>query len=134
MATVNIDRIRNFESFSCVWLDANLNKNDENEQKLRGIINHLFTCTDPAICEEYILQTTDERIILIISGKLGEDFVPHVIDLNQLSACYIFCGNVSYHQKWSRTYPKVIHSTISSSLFVNENIGQRSVRWNRSIN
>ena len=113
MATVNIDRIRNFESFSCVWLDANLNKNDENEQRLRRIINHLFTCNNSKECEEYILNTTQEKIVLIISGKFGENFLPQIIHLTQLSACYIFCANVSYHQKWSQSYPKVIHSDFS---------------------
>lgn len=105
------DRIRNLESFSCVWLDENIHETDDSrrtERKLRRVINHLFTCTDPMECEEYIVNTTGERIVLVVSGTLGQDFLPRIHHLPQLSACYIFCTRISFHQQWSRKYSKVI--------------------------
>jgi hypothetical protein len=102
---------RNLELFTCVWLDENINETDDNresEQKLRQIINHLFTCNNEKQCEEYIHGITQEKVVLIVSGALGQHIIPRIHQLTQLSACYIFCSNKRFHREWSSRYSKVI--------------------------
>jgi len=104
--------VQNLESFTCVWLDGTINEtNDsrETEQELRRIINHLFTCNDEKKCEEYIRNITQEKVVLIVSGTMGKNIIPRIHNLSQLSACYIFCGNIKFHKSWANQYFKVIH-------------------------
>ena len=48
-----------------------------------------------------------EKIVLIVSGVLGEEIIPRIHNLSQLSACYIFCSNTKRHKQWSNHYSKV---------------------------
>jgi hypothetical protein len=111
-STQKSDLVRNLESFTCVWLDQSINKTDDNretEQKLRQTINHLYTCDDKDKCEQYIRNITQEKVVLIVSGALGQEIVPNIHNLSQLSACYVFCGNKKKHKEWAINYPKVIN-------------------------
>ncbi|CAF3686775.1 unnamed protein product [Rotaria sordida] len=108
--TTDGNLVRNFESFTCVWLDQTIDQTDESrlaEQELRRIINHLFTCNDEKQCEQYIQDVTQEKVVLIVSGRLGRSLVPHIHDLPQLSACYVFCAQEKPHREWADHYPKV---------------------------
>ncbi|CAF4994814.1 unnamed protein product [Rotaria sp. Silwood1] len=109
-STEDSNIVRNLESFTCVWLDSTIDQTDESrttEQELRRIINHLFTCNDEKQCQQYIHDITQEKVVLIVSGKLGHSLVPRIHDLPQLSACYVFCANEKSHKKWADHYPKV---------------------------
>jgi hypothetical protein len=111
-STEKIDVVRNLEPFTCVWLDETVNETDDNretEQKLRQIINHLFTCNDQKRCEEYIRDITQEKVVLIVSGALGQHIIPRIHDLPQLSASYVFCGKIKLHKQWAKHYSKVIY-------------------------
>lgn len=105
------DIIRNLESFACVWLDGNLNeKNDDNrktEENLRRIINHLYISNNEKKCQKYIENINQEKVILIVSGTIGKNFVSRIHHLPQLSSCYIFCGNIDLHKIWAIQFSKV---------------------------
>jgi hypothetical protein len=108
----NIDIIRNLESFTCVWLDQAVDKTEDNretEQRLRQIINHLYTCDDKDKCERYIRDIIQEKIVFIVSGAFGQDLIPRIHNLSQLSACYVFCGNKKKHIEWANQYAKVMN-------------------------
>jgi len=107
---IQSESIINLETFACLWLDAdiaNTEDNCETEQKLRKFINHLQTFNKSDECEDVIRKTKKEKIVLIISGQLGRELIPHIHDLSQLIACYIYCLNETVHQEWAKQYPKV---------------------------
>jgi hypothetical protein len=109
-STEKSDIVRNLESFTCVWLDGSVNETDDSrqtEQKLRQIINHLFTCNDEKKCEKYIRNTTQEKVVLIVSGTMGQHIIPRIHNLSQLSAYYVFCANKQFHTAWASHYSKV---------------------------
>jgi len=102
----------NLELFACLWLDQEVDLTDENcvtQQELRRVINHLLTFNDEIQCEQYIRKATREKIVLIVSGKLGREIVPRLHDLPQFSACYVFCANKKNHKAWADHYLKVIN-------------------------
>jgi hypothetical protein len=108
---IQTNSLNNLEAFACLWLDAdvaNTEDNRETEQNLRQFINHLRTFNKANECVEVIEKTKKEKVVLIVSGKLGRDVIPSIHHLPQLIACYIYCFDESEHQEWAKNYPNVI--------------------------
>ncbi|CAF1351432.1 unnamed protein product, partial [Rotaria sordida] len=103
----------NLESFSLLWLDRSVNASQENiaaQSKLRAIINHLKTFEKAEECEKYIRKCPEtDRIVLIVSGGLGQQIVPQIDQLPQLSSIYVYCMDEKKNREWSKNHPKVKH-------------------------
>jgi hypothetical protein len=100
----------NLESFACLWLDQNVNLTQDNrdtQNELRQVINHLRTFDNGDECEQYIRKITQEKVVLIVSGSLGRQVVPRLHDLQQVSACYVFCQDQKANEQWANKYHKV---------------------------
>jgi hypothetical protein len=100
----------NLETFTCLWLDKDVNSTEDNRQtlqELRQVINHLRTVDNADECEQYIRQITKEKVILIVSGSFGRQVVPRLHDLPQFSAAYVFCQDKEGNKQWASKYHKV---------------------------
>ena len=100
----------NLESFSCMWLDQDVHITEDNQQtlrELRSIINHLQLFDNCNDCEQCIRQITKEKVVLIVSGRLGRTLIPSIHDLSQFLASYVFCQDLKANKEWSSKYPKV---------------------------
>lgn len=104
---------KNFEIFSLIWCDENVNESDENlqiQKKLQQIVSFLKIFDDSVSCELWLqrrFENNNEQIILIISDRLGIDLVPKVHNLSQLILIYILDRNECNNEKWSCKYKKV---------------------------
>jgi hypothetical protein len=95
-----------------VWLDANIdiaNNNDYRNMitKLREVINTVHPFTEVDICINFITEIEKGPAVMIFSGTLGEQTVPIVHDMPQISTIYIFCANKARHEQWTKRWPKV---------------------------
>jgi hypothetical protein len=111
--TVNLSMMSNLETFTCLWLDQNVDSTQDNRdtlQELRQVINHLRTFQNTDDCEQYIRKISQEKVILIVSGSLGRQVVPRLHDLPQFSACYVFCQDKKANEEWANKYHKVTHA------------------------
>jgi hypothetical protein len=110
----------NLETFSLLWLDAFVHKSKENvdaQQRLRSIINHLKIFDDIQQCEEYIRQMShDDRLVLISSGRLGQELVPRIHQLRHVFSIYVYCMDKVRNEMWAKNFRKVI--TISVLIFI----------------
>ncbi|CAF2520409.1 unnamed protein product [Rotaria sp. Silwood2] len=101
----------NIETFSLIWLDAAVNSSKENIQAqpdLRAIINYLKVFENVEKCEKYIRKSHEsDRIVLIVSGGLGQEIVPRIHKLRQLCVIYIYCMNKKKNKKWASQYSKI---------------------------
>ena len=98
------------ELFSLVWLDATGDAvEDQNtQQKLRSIINHLEKFQDGSECQRYIEQkSAHDRLVLVVSGRLGREIVPSIHELRQVSSIYVYCFDKEGNEKWARKFDKV---------------------------
>lgn len=100
------------ETFTLLWLDANINQSEENvgvQSRLTETIHQVKPFENSDDCEKYIQNKSDQdRIVLITSGQLGQIIVPRIHNLEQLLSIYVYCGNKDPNEKWSVQYPKVI--------------------------
>jgi len=101
----------NFEIYSIIWLDASIDS-EENlhaQEKLRSAINYLQTFDKLDECEKYIQSVSSEdRIVLIVSGHFSQKLIPQIHHLRQISSIYIYCSNKEFHQQSNKQYKKVI--------------------------
>jgi len=109
MATaISTDQNEYSETFCLIWLDANPNEGRNTEQKLRLIINQLKKFQDLDQCQQFIEKTSPkDRLILIVSGRLGREILPKIHHLRQVISIYIYCMDKQENQLWSSKYSKV---------------------------
>ncbi|CAF2713672.1 unnamed protein product [Rotaria sp. Silwood2] len=111
MATIQGLQDNNLETVYLIWLDAVVNQLQENidaQQQIRSIINHLKTFQNVQDCEKYINQTSkDDRILLIVSGQLGQEIVPRIHHNRQIFSIYVYCMNKAKNEEWAKHFQKV---------------------------
>ncbi|CAF3995019.1 unnamed protein product [Rotaria sordida] len=101
----------NLETFSLLWLDAEVNTKEENkhaQKRLRSIINHLKTFHDQKECQQYITScSAQDRLVLICSGRLSKELIPQIHQFRQLSAIYIYCWDKKAYKQWAKQFNKI---------------------------
>ncbi|CAF4260122.1 unnamed protein product, partial [Rotaria sordida] len=102
---------RIIQNFLLVWLDTNVDESKEDFQNtlkhLRRIVASITTFTDAQQCFDYLSGITKEKAFMIVSGSLGQKFVPEMEAMPQLESVYVFCGNQSYHEQWANKVSKI---------------------------
>jgi hypothetical protein len=106
------DKNNNLETFFLLWLDAQIHTIEENRQaqkQLRKIINHLKTFDNENDCQQYILSiSSQDRVVVIVSGRLGRTIVPHIHHLQQIISIYVYCMDKQANEQWSKNFTKVL--------------------------
>ena len=102
----------NLETVGVIWLDTNHNNDEKTrnmEYQLRRTINHFRKFADRYRCEENIKQIRkDDQLILIVSSELGQQIVPSIHKLQQISSIYVHCAEKCNNNEWTKEFTKVI--------------------------
>jgi hypothetical protein len=102
---------KSLTTYPLIWLDSLVNTSEENidgQKLIRSSIDHLKTFEYMNKCEEYIRSiSSDERIILIVSGRLCREITPRIHQLRQISSIYVYCLDKSANEQWAKQYKKV---------------------------
>jgi protein gp37 len=111
-ALTNVTQVyQNLETYCLIWLDVSVNNSQENiqaQQQLRTSINHLITFEDYQQCLQYIeFVPKDDRIILIVSGRLGQIIVPKIVKYRQVTSIYVYCMDKKANEQWAKQFKKV---------------------------
>ena len=97
---------RIIQNFHLVWLDGNINENDDDcrnsIKKLKQIVNTVNTFIDIDECVDFIDRIPEETAFMIISGAFGETTMPVIHNKKQVSGIYIVCENKAHHEQWSK--------------------------------
>ncbi|CAF0841700.1 unnamed protein product [Adineta steineri] len=105
---INFQRMQNV---LLIWLDNNIDESNDDCQntitQLRQAVNDINTFTDVDQCFEFIETVVDKKACMIISGSLGQHFVPFVHNMFQIDSMFIFCGNKKHHEQWTKDWPKI---------------------------
>ncbi|CAF1502311.1 unnamed protein product [Adineta steineri] len=118
MATSNLstDELHTFisdqelEIFCIVWLDNYTDNTDSRhtEQQLRSVINRLKKFQDVQQCKTYIEERSPtDRLIMIVSGRLGREIVPLIQKVLQVISIYVYCMDKEGNKEWSSKFAKV---------------------------
>lgn len=108
------------QTFHLIWLDQNINEKKEYFgtclKEFRKIVSpfEYFTATDQFI--EHLKKLDQEKIILIISGMLGQKEMPRIHAMDQVDKIIVFCLNKDRHKVWAKEWSKIegVHSSIKS--------------------
>ena len=103
---------RNLEVYTLIWIDEKVQSKLDFQSKFRRIINQLKLYNDPAECQSYFENESnqDEKYILIISGTAKtRQFIISIHDRQQFVTCYVLCEKnlKNLNQQWSQNFSKV---------------------------
>ena len=91
------------QSVVVTWLDNHIDSNSEDRQytikQLQRIVNTVEIFSDNDECVEFILNSDQDKVFLIISGSGGRSLVPCIHDIPQLDCLFIFCENKLHQDK-----------------------------------
>ncbi|CAF1220026.1 unnamed protein product [Didymodactylos carnosus] len=103
---------RSVQNFLLLWLDGSIdginNQDCRNSiEMLREVVNTVnpFTNADEFI--DFITDTNEVKIFLIVSGTFSQIIVPIVEDIHHVSDVYIFCKNKTRYEQWAKQWFKV---------------------------
>ena len=107
-----IAKRRIVQNFVLIWLDAHINESNsdfhESMTQLRAMVDAIDIFTDPDRCLNFMTRIKDEKIFLMVSGALGEHFVPRIHQMSEVDSIFVFCGNKSKHEQWAKKLPKIV--------------------------
>jgi hypothetical protein len=103
--------IRMVQNFMLIWLDKDINNKKEDycntvtQLQHVGITVHTFTDTDQ--CIDFVTDSCNEKVALIISDALCQNIVPLVHDIDQLHKIFIFGKHKIRYEQWAKQWPKI---------------------------
>jgi hypothetical protein len=104
----------NMQPIAFIYLNSHsycMRENLEPGEQLRRHFYPLKIYYDDEECERYIRSVSKgNRIVLVATGSIGENIVPRIVQLRQISSIYIHCLNIERHKLWSKQFTKVIPS------------------------
>jgi tetratricopeptide (TPR) repeat protein len=112
-------QVENIENFIVVWLDNSKDKNKDHQtskSQLQQVVNTVKIFTDSNECQTFMSAIKDEKIFMIVSGTIEENFVSSVHDAKQLESIYVLSPDKKTDQSWFNQYPEIhgVHINILS--------------------
>lgn len=96
-----------------VWFDPNL-FNTDNSELLNTLLDEYPTLQTFVEEHEFyalIEGRANRRVILIVSGRKGEEVLPRIHDRLDIISIYIYCGQIEKYKYLEEKYSKVrLHS------------------------
>ena len=100
----------NLEIFTLIWLDHSVNKpeNIKTQTILRQLTDQFKSFDNCEECELYIQSSSlNERIVLIVSGRLGREIIPRIHPIEQIYLIYVYCFDREANLQWAKSYSKI---------------------------
>ncbi|CAF1056175.1 unnamed protein product [Rotaria sordida] len=96
-----------------VWLDVTyLTQSEEffnRRARFRRLVDDVELFDDIEQCIEYcIALPASNRLFIVVSGSIGEQLIPRILDSNQckitcsILGVYIFCQDIIKHKQWAK--------------------------------
>jgi tetratricopeptide (TPR) repeat protein len=98
------------EIFTLIWLDASINEseNKNTQTELRKLSDRFQPFDNCDECKSFIQSISiDECIVLIVSGRLGREIVPHIHSIEQIHSIYVYCFDRQSNELWAQDYSKI---------------------------
>ena len=108
--SIDLDTNITPEDFITVWLDSNVHQYKHTQNELHQTSNSLEVFESENDCHHFLTtmcKLASKKLFLIVSGNLGETFVPVIHDLKQIIFIYVFCQHYEKHSIWASSYVKI---------------------------
>lgn len=131
----NHEDISTTQNIVLIWLDGNIDPNDEDCQNTMKQLHHVMkivnTFTDVEQCVQFLNKMKTDKTYLIVSGAFGQQIVPRIHRMPQVESIFIFCGNKQYHEQWAKDWSK-IRGVFTKIKRICEALEQRIVQCERN--
>jgi len=127
-------RQRMARNFLLIWMDADTDQSKKNFQTtltyLQDIVIDVKYFNERDQCVDFITDSENMKVSLIISNTLGEQIVPLIHDLSQLYGIYIFPSTHPGDEQWTKQWNKIM-GTHTETESIGESFKQAIKQYNR---
>jgi tetratricopeptide (TPR) repeat protein len=99
------------QNFILFWLDSNITEGDDESRntsaQLQSVIKNIHLFNDVDECTNYLNKIKEEQVLMVVSGRLGQQILPRIHNMQQLLAVFVYCGNKSDHESWTKSWHKI---------------------------
>ncbi|CAF2779180.1 unnamed protein product [Rotaria sp. Silwood2] len=111
LLSLRIEQQSTVENFIIIWLDTNIDIHTDEYNSIKShfqnLVHLILPFNDSDRCIDFITDTKNEKIFLIMSGLLGRTLAPVIHDFSQIDSIYIYCNNRARHEKWADKEKKI---------------------------
>ncbi|CAF3187046.1 unnamed protein product [Rotaria sp. Silwood2] len=111
LLSLRIEQQSTVENFIIIWLDTNIDIHPDEYNSIKShfqnLVHLILPFNDSDRCIDFITDTKNEKIFLIMSGLLGRTLAPVIHDFSQIDSIYIYCNNRARHEKWADKEKKI---------------------------
>lgn len=98
------------ENYSLIWIENQSNSSEEikqAQQQVRSSINRLRIFKNVDECINNVRSSDTDQIILVVNVELSETVIPHLHELSQIIAIYIYNITDDQQIQFLNRYSKV---------------------------
>ena len=101
-------------NFVLIWMNFDVHPSNSNDNDIQSYINRLqiiinsikmFNNLDQ--CVDFLTDLVDEKVFMIISGRIDQQFISILHQLIQLNSIYLFSNEKLNTKQWIKQYKKV---------------------------
>ena len=74
---------------------------------LENITSSMDSFSEVDTFMDSLFENDRKKVIMLVSGALGENTVPIIHDASQLDFIFVFCHNKAHHERWTKQWSKV---------------------------
>ncbi|CAF4926995.1 unnamed protein product [Rotaria sp. Silwood1] len=96
------------ENYVLFWLDTNINLQDDHYNNtikhLQSIASNIHVFNDADQCINFFDKIKNQKLLLIVSGSVGQEILPRIHNVPKLTAVFIFCQNQSKYESLKKSW------------------------------
>jgi hypothetical protein len=95
-----------------IWLEAYIGDVNRNcypydIKQVQNVIDNIYPFNNADQCIDFLVNQKDKKVFMITSGSIGQTIIYQIHEFPQLDSIFIYCRDVSIHEKWTREWSKV---------------------------
>ena len=99
-------------NYLLIWFENNTDEANNSispkaTAELQEVINNVNIFVDFDECIDFITDIKEDKLFLIVSGKIDQSVLSILKDITQINCIYIFDSNQTILDRWTKQYSKV---------------------------
>jgi len=90
------------QSYILIWLDSNIDMEDDEcrttAAQLQSVVSTVHVFNDVDERTMFLNKIKNQKVLMVVSGTLDQQILPHIHNMPQLTAVFVFCSNQSKYE------------------------------------
>ncbi|CAF1475934.1 unnamed protein product [Adineta steineri] len=106
-----VEDASDLQNYTLFWLDSNITPDNADclntITQLQSIGYTVRVFDDANECINILNKIKKQKVLLVVSDELGQNILPRIHDMHQLTTVFVFCNSESNDQSWTKDWIKI---------------------------